>query len=71
VLFRSVLPFPAGGVFGSSSNAPTKTVKDIEKTLDTMQRQLNELSNAVDEVLKFSEYVDTDDSASPAPPAAA
>ncbi len=54
---REVLPFPRGGVFGNTAKtAPNQTVLEIGKTLDNMQRQLSELSDAVDEVLKFSDY---------------
>jgi len=56
---REVLPFPQGGVFGDTpSTAPNRTVLEIGKTLDTMQQQLNELSEAVDDVLKFSDFTD-------------
>ncbi len=56
---REVLPFPRGGVFGyARGSAPRTDVSEIERTLDTMKAQLNELSEAVDEVLKFSEYTD-------------
>ncbi|MEQ9616577.1 MAG: hypothetical protein RLN60_00935 [Phycisphaerales bacterium] len=69
---REVLPFPAGGVFGSPNvTGPARTVRDIERTLDTMQRQLNELSDAVDEVLKFSDFVEDESDFIPTPPSAA
>ena len=59
---REVLPFPRGGVFGYARGvAPRTDVSEIERTLGTMKQQLDQLSDAVDEVLKFSEYVDTDE----------
>ena len=69
---REVLPFPSGGVFGHPAplDADT-TVRELERTLSTMQRQLNELGRAVDDVLRFTEYVDDDSSDAPTPPSAA
>ena len=68
---REVLPFPAGGVFGAPEHE--KTVRELEQTLDTMQKQLDQLGEAVDDVLRFTEYTDeeTEGVGSPNRPSAA
>ena len=56
---RESLHFPAGGVFGvpvppSSPRSPStntiNSVRDIERTLDRMQSQLDEISTEVEQV---------------------
>lgn len=67
---REVLPFPAGGVFGAPEHE--KTVREIERTLGTMQQQLDQLGEAVEDVLRFTEYTrDETDAETPHRPSAA
>ena len=65
---RELLPFPAGGVFGAPEHE--ETVREIERTLGTMQQQLDQLGEAVDDVLRFTEYTE-DDAETPHRPSAA
>ena len=67
---REALPFPAGGVFGDEPDlAHQETVRELERTLSTMQRQLDELGEAVDDVLRFTDYTGDDRAEAPMPAA--